>query len=38
MRSDRGEYDNVAEKNKLMVRFLKQLLEEEKSKGTGLDL
>ncbi|KUK76782.1 MAG: Arylsulfatase [Proteiniphilum acetatigenes] len=38
MRSDRGEYDNVAEKNKLMVRFLKHLLDEEKSKGTGLDL
>lgn len=38
MRSDRGEYDNVAEKNKLMVRFLKQLLDEEKSKETGLDL
>lgn len=38
MRSDRGEYDNVAEQNSLMVRFLKQLLEEEKSKGVGLDL
>jgi arylsulfatase A-like enzyme len=38
IRSDRGEYDNVAEQNSLMVRFLKQLLEEEKSKGIGLDL
>lgn len=38
MRSDRGEYDNVAEQNRLMVRFLRQLLEEEKSKGIGLEL
>ncbi len=35
---DRGEYDNVAKDNPLQVRFLKQLLEEEKNKGIGLDL
>lgn len=35
---DRGEYDNVAEENPLIVRFLKQLLEEEKEKGIGLEL
>jgi len=38
LRYDRGEYDNVAEKNQLKVRFFKQILEEEKSKGVGLDL
>lgn len=38
MRSDRGEYDNMAKKNKLMLRFMKQILEEEKSKGMGLNL
>lgn len=35
---DRGEYDNVANENKLIIRFLKQILEEEKAKGVGLDL
>jgi len=35
---DRGEYDNVADKNPLIVRFLKEILEEEKSKGIGLEL
>jgi hypothetical protein len=38
MRSDRGEYDNMAAKNKLMLRFMKQILEEEKSKGIRQDL
>ena len=38
IRSDRGEYDNLAEQNSLMVRFLQQILEEEKNKGIGLDL
>ena len=38
MTIDRGEYDNVATKNPLMVRFLKQILEEEKAKGIGLEL
>ena len=38
MRIDRGEYDNVAKENPLQVRFLKQLLEEEKAKGMGMDL
>lgn len=38
LRYDRGEYDNVAEKNRLKVRFFKQILEEEKSKGVGLNL
>lgn len=38
MRSDRGEYDNMATKNKLMLRFMKQILEEEKSKGIRQDL
>lgn len=38
LRYDRGEYDNVADKNHLMVRFLRQILEEEKSKGIGMDL
>lgn len=33
LRYDRGEYDNVAGKNPLQVRFLKQILQEEKSKG-----
>ncbi len=35
---DRGEYDNVAVENPLMVKFMKQILEEEKAKGTGLEL
>ncbi|MEA4915985.1 arylsulfatase [Proteiniphilum sp.] len=35
---DRSEYDNVAGKNPLMVRFLKQILDEEKSKGVRMDL
>lgn len=35
---DRGEYDNVADENPLIVRFLKQILEEEKQKGIGLEL
>ena len=38
MTIDRGEYDNVATENPLMVRFLKQILEEEKAKGIGLEL
>ncbi|MDD4800651.1 MAG: arylsulfatase [Proteiniphilum sp.] len=38
MRSDKGEYNNTASQNRLMLRFLKQILEEEKRKGTGLDL
>ncbi|SDZ76915.1 Arylsulfatase A [Porphyromonadaceae bacterium KH3R12] len=38
LRYDRGEYDNIAEKNRLKVRFFKQILEEEKSKGVGLNL
>lgn len=38
MRSDRGEYDNLANKNKLILRWMKQILEEEKSRGTELDL
>ncbi len=35
---DRGEYDNVAVENPLMVKFMKQILEEEKAKGMGLEL
>ncbi len=35
---DRGEYENVADENPLAVKFLKQLLEEEKVKGMGLEL
>ncbi|MEN6589066.1 MAG: arylsulfatase [Proteiniphilum sp.] len=35
---DRGEYENVADENPLAVKFLKQLLEEEKAKGMGLEL
>jgi hypothetical protein len=35
---DRGEYDNVARENPLMVKFMKQILEEEKAKGTDLEL
>lgn len=38
IKTDRGEYDNVANQKPLMVRFLKQILEEEKSKGIGMDL
>ena len=38
MKKDRGEYDNVASENPLMVRFLKQIIQEEKSKGIGMDL
>lgn len=36
--TDRGEYDNVANENPLVLKLLKQLLEEEKEKGIGLDL
>lgn len=35
---DKGEYDNVADENPLVVRFLKQLLDEEKEKGMDMDL
>lgn len=35
---DRGEYDNVAEKNPSMVKFFKHILDEEKRKGIGMDL
>ncbi len=35
---DRGEYDNVTGENPLMVKFMKQILEEEKAKGMGLEL
>lgn len=35
---DRGEYDNVADENPLMTKFLKQILEEEKAKGFGMEL
>lgn len=38
MRHDRGEYDNLADKNRLMVDFMKQILEKEKAKGVGMDL
>jgi len=38
MTIDRGEYDNVAGENPLIIRFLKQILKEEKSKGIGMDL
>lgn len=38
MRYDRGEYDNVANKNGLILRFMKQIMEEEKSKGIGMEL
>lgn len=38
MHIDRGEYDNIAKENPLKVRFLKQLLEEEKAKGIGMKL
>ena len=38
MQSDRGEYDNVADENPAMLRFMKSILEEEKAKGVGLDL
>lgn len=38
LRHDRGEYDNTAPQNPLVVRFLKQLLDEEKAKGTGMEL
>lgn len=37
MKSDRGEYENVADENGLMLRFMKSILEEEKAKGLGLD-
>lgn len=36
--TDRGEYDNVAGENPLIVRFLKEILDEEKAKGTGMEL
>ncbi len=35
---DKGEYDNVADENQLTVRFLKQILEEEKAKGMNMEL
>ncbi|MFV0390997.1 MAG: sulfatase family protein [Paludibacteraceae bacterium] len=35
---DRGEYDNVAGENHLKVRFFKQILEDEKRKGVGMEL
>lgn len=35
---DRGEYDNVAKDNKLILKFLKGILEEETSKGIGMEL
>jgi hypothetical protein len=38
MLHDRGEYDNVATGNPLIVRFMKEILQEEKSKGIGLSL
>lgn len=38
IKHDRGEYDNVAKDNMLIVRFLKAVLEEEKAKGIGLEL
>ena len=38
MMHDRGEYDNVAVDNPLVVRFLKEILLEEKAKGIGMEL
>ena len=38
IRTDRSEYDNVADDNQLVVRFLKQIIDDEKSKGVGMDL
>lgn len=38
MNRDRGEYDNIASENNLIVRFLREILNEEKSKGTDLNL
>lgn len=38
IRHDRGEYDNIADENPLMLRFMKQILEEEKAKGVGMEL
>jgi len=35
---DRGEYDNVAAGNPLVVRFMKEILREEKAKGIGMEL
>jgi hypothetical protein len=35
---DRGEYDNVAVENPLIVRFMKEILQEEKNKGVGMSL
>ena len=35
---DRGEYDNVAVENTLIVRFMKEILQEEKNKGVGMSL
>lgn len=32
---DRGEYDNVADQNPLIVRFLKEILQEEKTKNSN---
>jgi hypothetical protein len=38
IKHDRGEYDNVAEENTLIVRFLKEILKDEKAKGVGMEL
>jgi len=38
MMHDRGEYDNVAAGNPLVVRFMKEILREEKAKGIGMEL
>lgn len=38
MRKDRGEYDNVAEENKIIVGMMKEILRKEKAKGVGMDL
>ena len=38
MLHDRGEYDNVAAENPMIVRFLKEILQEEKNKGIGMSL
>lgn len=37
MMHDRGEYDNVTVDNPLVVRFLKEILQEEKAKGIGME-
>ena len=35
---DRGEYDNIAVENPLIVRFMKEILQGEKNKGVGMEL